>query len=97
LKLPKLIKKAATSDKSGVDDGLTALSLVALNDTHTTKQRRNLRRATKKSNVAHTKNKALPPSPEDGKRICPPEELIEEDQRKQKVTTLWSRRNAKKS
>ncbi len=42
----------------------------------------NPRRATRKSNVAHTKSKspvASPPSPEDGKRKHPPEDLIEED------------------
>jgi hypothetical protein len=93
--MPKQLKMAArTSDKSGVDDGLMTRLLVVVNDTHTTNQRRNPRRAPRKSNVACTKNKspvALPPSPEDVKRKRPPEELIEEDQGKQKISTLWSR------
>jgi hypothetical protein len=36
-----------------------------------------------------------PRGPENGARKCPPEELIEEDKKKQKVTTLWSRGKAK--
>ena len=39
---------------------------------------------------------ALPPSPEDGARKHPPEELIEVEKPKQKVTTLWSRGKLKK-
>jgi hypothetical protein len=45
-----------------------------------------------------TKNKspvALHPSPEDARK-CPPDESIEVDKQKQKVTTLWSRGKPKK-
>jgi hypothetical protein len=67
--------------------------------------RSNVARTKNKSPVAlppspeDTKNKspvALPPSPEDGERKHRPEKLIEEDKKKQKFTTLWSRGKAKK-
>jgi transcriptional regulator of met regulon len=83
--MQKQCKKAATSNKSGVNEGIMAPLLVALNDTHTTNQRRNLRRATRKSDDVCTKNKssvASPPSPEDDKRKRSSEESIEEDQKK---------------
>ena len=47
----------------------------------------------KKSSPTATSTSEEPPSPEDGTRKCPPEELIKEP--KQKVTTFWSMGKAK--
>jgi hypothetical protein len=44
----------------------------------------------KKSSKAATSTSEEPSSPEDGTRKCPPEELVEVEKPKQKVTTLWS-------
>ncbi len=60
-------------------------------------QKKNPMSATVTSKVARIKNKSStaatntseePPSPEDGTQKCSPEELIEEDKPKQKLTTL---------
>jgi hypothetical protein len=53
-------------------------------------------RSKKKSSKAATSISEEPPSPEDGARKCSPEELGEEEEPKQKVTTLWSRGKAKR-
>jgi hypothetical protein len=113
--MPRPVKaKKKTSEKRVVGDGLVAISFIALNETPSPNQRKNLRRATVTSNVARTNNKsstaaptsqedfknkspvALLPSPEDGTRKCPPEESLQVDKQKQKVTTLWSRGKSKK-
>ena len=72
--MPHWLKKAVTLGRSGVDDGLTALLLIALNDTHTNNQRMNPRRAARKSNVARTKNKSplmSPPQPRGWQKKMP--------------------------
>ncbi len=50
----------------------------------------------KESSTAATSTSEAPPSPEDGTRKRPPEELVEVEKPKQKVTTLWSRGKLKK-
>jgi hypothetical protein len=50
----------------------------------------------KKSSKAATSTSEKPPSPEDGAKKCPPEELVEVEKPKRKVTTLWSRGKLKR-
>jgi len=79
---------------------------VATNETTSLNlQQKSHRTATIKSKIAGSKKKSSnavtstseePPSPEDGTRKCPSEELVEEEKPKRKVTTLWSRGKAKR-
>jgi hypothetical protein len=45
----------------------------------------------KKSSKAATSTSEEHPSSEDGARQCPPEELVEVEKPKGKVTTLWQK------
>jgi hypothetical protein len=73
--MPRPIKaKKKPSEKGVVVDDLVAILFVALNDTPSPNQRKNLRRVTVKSNVARTKTNssiASPTSPEDTKNKSP--------------------------
>jgi hypothetical protein len=68
-------------------------------------QRKSQRTARTKSKVAESKKKSSkaatstsgePPSPEAGGRKCPPEELVELEKLKGKVTILWQRGKPKR-
>jgi hypothetical protein len=100
------INKKKTSEKEVGGDGFEAILSVAVNETTSLNlQKNNQRMATMKSKIAGSKKKRTtgatstseePPSPEDGARKRPPEELVEVEKPKQKITTLWSRGKAKR-
>jgi hypothetical protein len=105
--MPRLVKtKKKPSEKEAGDDGFEVILSVAINETTSLNLRQKSQRmATIKSKVAGSKKKSSkaatfiseePPSPEDGARKCPPEELVEVEKPKQMVTTLWSRGKAKR-
>jgi hypothetical protein len=88
--MPRLAKaKKKPSEKEAGGDGFEAILSVATNETTSPNlQQKSHRTATIKSKIAGSKKKSSnaltstseePPSPEDGTRKCPSEELVEEE------------------
>jgi hypothetical protein len=100
--MPRTAKtKKKPSEKEVCGDGFEAIPSVAVDETTSLNlQKKSQRTVIMKSKIAGSKKKTSKaatstseelPIPEDGARKRPPEELVEVEKPKQKVTTLWSR------
>ncbi len=105
-RLAKTKKKPSEKKASGAGDGFEAIFSVGVGEsTSLNMQRKSPRTARTKSKVAGSKKRTSkastsiseePPSPEAGRRKCPPEQLVALDKQKGKVITLWQRGKPKR-
>ncbi len=99
-------KKPSEKEISGDGDGFVAIASVGISEsTSLNLGRKSPRAARTRSKVAGSKKKSPkaatstseePPSPEASRRKHPPEELVELEKPKAKVTTLWQRGKPKR-
>jgi hypothetical protein len=100
-RIAKAKKKPSEKEASGDGDGFESISSVDVSEntsinmqresTRTTRTKSKVARSKKKSSKAAISTSEQPPSPEAGGRKRPPEELVELEKPKRKVTTLWQR------
>jgi hypothetical protein len=100
-RLARTKQKPSEKEASGDGDGFKAISSVGVGEsTSLNMHRKSPTTARMKSKVAGSKKKTSkaaistseePPSPESGRRKCPPEQLVGLEKQKGKVTTLWQR------
>jgi hypothetical protein len=105
-RIAKAKKNPSEKEASGDGDGSESISSVGVSESTSLNMQRKSRRMTrtksevagskKKSSKAATSTSEQPPSPEAGGRKRPPEELVELEKRKGKVTTLWQRGEPKR-